>query len=117
VRALVAGPPPWAIRKRRIEDLEKTIANRLAALATKLGSFPTPWPRLLERQRTELNALIDAHNLYYPIEANLPCDPLAGELLEGSLPFRPLAHREASDLVDLAKRVMSQEDEDENKGD
>jgi hypothetical protein len=33
-----------------------------------------------------LNDLIDKHNRYYPIEANLPIDPGSG----GSLDFRPL---------------------------
>lgn len=37
-----------------------------------------------------MNALVEAHNRYYPIEANLPVDPRTGAyLVKRGTPFEP----------------------------
>ncbi len=85
IRALVAGPPAWSLRKRRIEDLEQELAREARA--------PTAH---FERKLALLNELIDKHNRFYPIEANLPFDLKTGRLLEGGKPWTrlPLHTRE-----------------------
>lgn len=48
--------------------------------------------RLDVRKRLQrLDHLIDAHNRYYPIEANLPVDLQTGTLMERGAHWRPLA--------------------------
>jgi hypothetical protein len=99
VRAM-GGPPAYMRRKRDIEDLEARLvaslkahdAKRQAALAARamdelarLGDAPRGFVRSL----ADLNDLIDRHNRYYPIEANLPIDPKTGRLLDGGHPFAP----------------------------
>jgi hypothetical protein len=37
-----------------------------------------------------LNELIDRHNRYYPIEADLPMDPKTGTLLDAGEPWVPI---------------------------
>ena len=70
IRAIVAGPPAWSLRKRRIEDLEEELGEEVHE--------PTIH---FDRKLALLNDLIDKHNRYYPIEANLPY----------TKPFTPLA--------------------------
>jgi hypothetical protein len=91
VGALVGGVPAWAARRRRIEDLDREIRRVLAA---KPGpTLPPRAQRLLE----SMNELIDKHNRYFPIEANLKVDPFTGRLLEGSQPWQPMRLRTADD--------------------
>lgn len=61
INALVAGPPAWSLRLRQIEDLEAELSQE--------ARKPTAH---FERKLALLNSLIDKHNRYYPIEANLP---------------------------------------------
>ncbi len=90
VRALAAGAPAWAIRKRRIEDAiaryERTLRDVLDAMLVAGASADRIEAKLMERAKrldiAKTNALIDAHNRYYPIEANLPIDPRSGEYLQ-----------------------------------
>ena len=111
VRAVAAGPPAYIRRRRAIEDLEEGIVRVLveqceearsagagrAELAAHAHSN-VPW-RALER----LNELISRHNLYYPIEANLPVHPRTGELMERSgEPWRPMKPRRVEELVEQA---------------
>jgi len=79
IRAIVAGPPAYALRKRRIEDLEQELAKEVHE--------PSPH---FDRKLALLNELIDKHNRYYPIEANLPFG-LDGRLMESGKPWRRLA--------------------------
>lgn len=103
LRAIVAGPPAWSLRKRRIEEMERA----LAAEVTEHGGTVA-----FGRKLSELNALIEKHNRYYPIEANLPFD-LRGRLLENGAPWRPLAlHTEAS-LLALASPAEPKEPDEE----
>jgi hypothetical protein len=75
VNAIVTGVPAWARRLKRIEDLTDEIAT-------------SDRPRHeLERKLIVLHELIDAHNMYYPIEANLPIDGLTGRLMDRGKPW------------------------------
>jgi len=109
VRALVAGPPAFAIRRRRIEDLEARIVKKLRALAEKTGAFPLALPPLVERDRAQLNRLVEDHNRYYPIEANLPANPSNGEPMDGSVPFVPMIPYTAEALLALARELSDDE--------
>ncbi|HEY2512679.1 MAG TPA: hypothetical protein VGI39_17550 [Polyangiaceae bacterium] len=95
VRA-AAGPPPYAIRKRRIEDLEEQLLATMRHVLSKAEGARSARQTLLARASVarpirELARLIDAHNRYYPIEANLPIDPRTGALLERGVPWQRLA--------------------------
>jgi hypothetical protein len=84
IAALVSGPPAYAVRLRKIEDLE---AKLIAALRDAAGSQSIPIS--VARSLEELNRLIADHNRYYPIECNLPMDAATGQLVEMGEPWRP----------------------------
>ena len=95
VRA-AAGPPPYALRKRRIEDLEEQLLATMREVLLAAADAHAARATLLARASVlrpirELERLIDAHNRYYPIEANLPIDPKSGALLERGIPWKRLA--------------------------
>lgn len=75
VNAVITGVPAWARRLKRIEDLREHIAT---------SDRPE---HELDKKLAELHALIDAHNAYYPIEANLPFDGLTGRLMDRGKPW------------------------------
>jgi len=52
----------------------------------------------IEKKLVLLNELIDKHNRYYPIEANLPFDMQTGRLLERGVPWKPLPHQTLESL-------------------
>jgi hypothetical protein len=87
VRALTIGAPAYATRKKRIEDLEVTHVRALLALHDQLaakGRSAAEIEQALHDKAhgidlTKMNALIENHNRYYPIEANLPIDYRTGE--------------------------------------
>jgi hypothetical protein len=101
MRALIAGPPAYARRRRRIEDLEAAIIHRLRAYAetTKRPVDLAAPPAPLVRALASLRELVEAHNRYYPIEANLPIDRATGGLLDGSEPWVPMALPTLESLV------------------
>jgi hypothetical protein len=78
VRALM-GPPAYMRRRRDIEDLEENLLKKLRA-----GKPPE------SLDLRPINDLIDRHNRYYPVEANLPIDPQTGVLLELGRPWKPM---------------------------
>ncbi len=84
VRAIVAGPPAYMIRRRRIEDLRESLLGDLRA-----PSADERFMRSVHQRLTKLNALIEAHNRYYPIEANLPMDA-SGDLVDMGTPWKPM---------------------------
>ena len=90
VQALVGGPPAWARRLKHIEDLRKKIAAMHEAGAAR---------HELLRQLDELVALVEAHNAYYPIEANLPFDPTTSRLIDHGKPWRPMPRPTLDDLT------------------
>ena len=86
------NPPRWMERVREIDQaltrerrlLEAERRALRARFARDPGGFARAWRRFAaERGRSrayrELNELISAHNEWYPVERNLPVNPLTGE--------------------------------------
>jgi hypothetical protein len=96
IRALTIGVPSYAARKRRIEDLLEDLTEHLREALAKLGPA-SPASRheaalalAATLDLSKVNALVEAHNRYYPIEANLPVDPRTGAyLVKRGTPFEP----------------------------
>ncbi len=88
IAAMVTGPPPYAVRLRRIEDLQSTVIDTLIELGAVDG--PTI-PIAVARSVEEINRLIGDHNRYYPVERNLAIDVRSGQLLDMGEPWKPLA--------------------------
>jgi hypothetical protein len=86
IGALISGPPPFAVRLRRIEELEEDV---VAALCECERTGASSIPIAVARRIDEANALIRDHNRYYPVERNLPIDAATGGLLEMGEPWRP----------------------------
>jgi hypothetical protein len=108
VRA-AAGVPAYMRRKRRIEDLEEAMRQALVevyqqALEDNGGDEPVAKSAMQQRAREMdlglLNDLIDRHNRYYPIEANLPTDVKTGKLMVSGKPWEPLALMTWKDFCD-----------------
>ena len=96
LRAYAQGVPSYIRRRRRIEDLEAKLIAKIAGapLATEMV-FSTEITDDLGR----LNDLIERHNRYYPIEANLPIDVRTGRLLDRGAPWRPMRLVTPADLL------------------
>jgi len=107
LRAYAQGVPGHLRRRRRIEDLESRLVERLAAAAAP-GELLDAEERAAEL--TLLNDLIGQHNRYYPIEANLPIEVRTGRLLERGVPWRPLPPVSAEELLAraAARRAVAQ---------
>jgi hypothetical protein len=98
-------------RLRAIEDLEESLVSSLVDLcleAWAAGEEERAYvgPRAA-RQLTpaleRLAELVDKHNRYYPIEANLGVSPRTGELVgKDGEPWRPLAAPSLDDLISRA---------------
>jgi hypothetical protein len=108
VRA-AAGVPAYMRRKRRIEDLEEAMRQALVevyqqALEDNGGDEAAAKSTMQQRAREMdlglLNDLIDRHNRYYPIEANLPTDVKTGKLMSLGKPWEPLALMTWKDFCD-----------------
>jgi hypothetical protein len=99
LRAYALGVPGYIRRRRRIEDLEARLIEKL--LATELPGPPAVQPTSAEiaADLALLNDLIDRHNRFYPIEANLPIDVRTGRLLDRGVPWRPLPPATSADLL------------------
>jgi hypothetical protein len=108
VRAAIGGPPAWVLRRRRIEDLEDWLVQDVREVAAAQGAWPTALTAAQERKLAETNRLVDAHNRYYPIEADLPLDPRSGRTMERGAPWTPMKHRTAGEL--LARARAARED-------
>lgn len=107
------GPPAYMVRLRRIEDMETAFLRELRlvygqALA-QLGDPKKAEERLVYRARlfdlTKLNDLIEKHNLYYPVEANLPSDVRSLAIMDGQEPWRPRPKWTVEELVKQAART------------
>ncbi len=92
------GPPHYATRARRIENITQKLMEDLAieydGMIDSFGEdtevFTQQWKNLIgSLELDELNGLIDKHNTYYPMEANLQIDPDSGAPLIGSVPWKP----------------------------
>jgi hypothetical protein len=109
VRAIAIGPPAHLRRLRAIEDLEEMIVRslveriseaRAACVDIEAYARARPPRRALER----LADLIERHNRFYPIEANLPMHPRTGELVDRTgAPFRPLPQADLAHLLARAR--------------
>ena len=83
----LGGPMPYMQRLREIEDetLEHELRlerawRALAAESDDERRFAERWRRAASRWSFyAVNALIEKHNRYYPIEARLPMDPRTGD--------------------------------------
>jgi hypothetical protein len=100
LRAYAQGAPGYIRRRRRIEDLEARLVQRLAAARAPAEVASSAE---VAADVELLNDLIARHNRYYPIEANLPIDVQTRRLVErGGAPWRPLP---AVTLADLLARA------------
>lgn len=78
--ASLGGPLPYMVRLReiaaRVERHERQLAERFA----ELGHDASAWRAQAERYDFgDVNALIEQHNRWYPVEARLPMDPRTGD--------------------------------------
>jgi hypothetical protein len=95
IGAAIAGPPPFAVRLRKMEDLRESLVKELAlAERESLDAVPTHVIRGLET----LNRLIEEHNFAYPIERNLPIDTATGGFLLGGETWSPMQRISIDDL-------------------
>jgi hypothetical protein len=115
IRALSIGVPPWAARKRKIEDDEDRLVDELVSLhdaLTAKGCSETEIEAVLAEKASafdlgRLNALVRDHNRYYPIEANLPMDSRTGGYLAYGRPWTPEAPYTPARLVALAREEIA----------
>ena len=96
LRAYAQGAPSYIRRRRRIEDIEAKLLARLSAAAAP-AELAASAP--LVEELALLNDLIERHNRYYPIEAQLPIDIRTGRLLERGAPWQPLTAVKMTDLL------------------
>jgi hypothetical protein len=110
IRALTIGAPAYAIRKRKIEDLESRWVATLLELREQLEAKGTPEADVAHALRAKaatfdyrrVNELVLQHNRWYPIEANLRIDPKThGYLVYG----RPWLPEPAFSAERISKRV------------
>lgn len=95
VQAAAIGPPAWARRRKRIEELQGIIVTLARGGRTRDAN----------KKLAELVKLIEAHNTYYPMEANLPFDPITSRVMEGGEPWKPLPRPTLESLLDAADGV------------
>jgi hypothetical protein len=96
LRAYAQGAPGYIRRRRRIEDLEARLIQKLAAAPAAVEILSSAE---VGAELALLNDLIGRHNRYYPIEANLPIDVRTGRLIDRGVPWRPLPSVTAADLL------------------
>jgi hypothetical protein len=107
----LAGIPRFAERAIEIEQRTATHRRRLAAAHGELratygeGDLLAAARRRLVRTWSfdDVNALVDEHNRWFPIERNLPLDPATGEYL----PVLGRTHRLERLDADWATAVLS----------
>lgn len=107
-----AGPPAYMRRKRRIEDMETAFLHELREVYGKalaeLHDREAASLLLAHHAGTldiaRLNDLIDRHNRYYPMEADLRVDVRTRTVMDGDEPWRPLPNITAEGLIARAIR-------------
>jgi hypothetical protein len=106
MRALAAGPPAYARRLRRIEDLEVAIVRAMVDHEAESGELldAAALPELIGRKLEQLNRLIDDHNRYYPIEAGLRIDLRTRRLIDWGEPWEPRPKVAVEVLIAAARR-------------
>lgn len=124
VRAMTIGAPAYAVRKRRIEDMEALCVAELIALHDRLvssGRSPSETrAAMLERASavdvSKMNRLLEAHNRWYPVEAGLAMDPKTGSYLVSGRPWQPEPPYSAERLVDAALQRIARSDGPDEMG-
>jgi hypothetical protein len=118
------GPPAYSRRKRHIEDLEASLVAMARDAMRKFATEATEAADATERAALaaadalavhapfvkalrEMNRLIAAHNLYYPIEANLRLDPVTRQELDRGRPYKPLPAVTQGDIMALAIALIA----------
>jgi len=88
--ASLAGPPLYMQRARLIDEETERHRARLAEAYELYRDDPDEWHRIAEGWNfTEVNDLIERHNLWYPVEARLPMNPKTKDYVEvGGRPYR-----------------------------
>ena len=104
LRAYAQGVPGYIRRRRRMEDLEARLVGTIAGAETPAEAAAS---REFTADLALLNELVDRHNRYYPIEANLPYDLRSGRIMERGAPWRPLPSVTAADLLARAGAIGS----------
>ena len=102
-----AGPTAYMRRKRRIEDMEAAFLRELREVHEKaLAELrdPAAASLLLAHHAgtldiAKLNDLIDRHNRYYPMEADLRIDLQTRTVMDGDEPWSPLPFITAEALI------------------
>jgi hypothetical protein len=115
IRALTIGAPAYSTRKKYAEDLEEKLLQTLVKLHDTLvarGDDEAAVTRALAQKAAtfdlrKLNSLIDTHNRWYPVEANLPTDPRTGEYLVYGRPWCPSERWTAERLVEHALAIAT----------
>jgi len=80
VRAL-GGPAMWMRRLRAIEDAFDQHVKQIDAAWRE--TEPAEWPGVARAWNfSEINALIEKHNRYFPAEARLPMDPKTRDFVQ-----------------------------------
>jgi hypothetical protein len=90
LRAIVSGVPAYIRRRRLIEDLIDAKVQLLRETKARGATDDELRARAEGLNLTRINELVDRHNRYYPIEANLPIDPRTGVLLDRMERWQPL---------------------------
>lgn len=92
LRAVVIGVPAYIRRRRLIEDLIAAAVRDVRAFRDAGADAAAMRAKLAELDLARINDLIDRHNRYYPVEANLPIDPVTGGLIDRvtRAPFQPM---------------------------
>lgn len=119
IRALVIGPPAYALRKKQIEDLEQRFVETLVALhdalVAKQQEHGAPDDDAVARALADkaasvdlrkINGLIASHNRYYPVEANLAMDTRTGEYLVYGRRWMPEEPWTSARLLERARAVI-----------
>ena len=72
----LGGPLPFMRRLRRIDEETEQHLARLAEAYEEHRGDPAGWRQVADTWRFDtVNELIERHNRWYPVEANLPMDP------------------------------------------
>ena len=92
------GTPSYAVRAKfiedRIEELIADLSEKWKEFAKSYeynpDQFKIVWTAVIETiELGKLNTLIKEHNTYYPIEANLKHNPDTGQIMMGSMVWKP----------------------------
>lgn len=103
LRGAIIGVPWWIRRKRLIEDLtEAAIEMQRRMRAAVPGTTLRQRMARAADDLAQINAQIEKHNRWYPIEANLPLDPITGRTMErfGMGEWKPMPLLTVEDILE-----------------